>query len=692
MLSIVIPTHNRASSAVRLAETLDSHEASQPFEIVFALDGCRDNTRESLESLSFSTPLKLVESPGLGPAGARNTGVAASEGDLLLFVDDDVVPQPGMVDAHLSMHRDNDLKAVVGPYSYAPEIPVNALDFRHRDWWRSRFEAMADPTHKFTHQDLLTGNLSVSRNTYEGIGGLDESFKGYGHEDWEFGVRLLKSGGRIEFAEDARACHYPVSRPGAFLSKCNYTGRADVYFSRKHPEVFNTLPLHRCCRRNRGLWLHLKTWIPLLASQQARTIAMMGYFFDRNVEKLWDSRMLALWRRCETLAYLMGAVSAAGGLRELETFLKQFIPRPDWPDRMIGIRDLELLDGFSEISDAAGYDEIHLVTRVGGRSLDWIKILCRGEISVSSRQIADLASMHAAWPAWRSLVCPENGRRLTEGELDTLAWRQLRDGLHSLPQLTPKAFSAATTSVPASSLRVSVIEIADGKDGVDAYSELNPVQVLSLSPGGNLGKKLAQTSAECEGDVIAFVRPGDHADQLWLESALRHFSDPKTACVVSPVVPKSIRTRGEELCAALADLRRVGQWDACDLQSWNPAYVLKEFNMASHRLAVSRSVLKKYCSTLPFEPANPVELSLSILGSLILSWERVIYEPKAVIWRASKLHTPEVRELAATQSRGVIKLLFGKLTAGPGRVRALRMIPKLTRYQLRRLARSALKH
>src|SRR5256885_1303280 len=95
MLSVVIPTRDRMGV---LLETLRSLEAQDPpergFEVLVVDNGSSDGTPDAVRHLRESAGMKLelILEPGAGPARARNAGVAAASGELIMFLGDDTAP------------------------------------------------------------------------------------------------------------------------------------------------------------------------------------------------------------------------------------------------------------------------------------------------------------------------------------------------------------------------------------------------------------------------------------------------------------------------------------------------------------------------------------------------------------------------------------------------------------------------
>jgi glycosyltransferase involved in cell wall biosynthesis len=121
---------------------------------------------------------------------ARNRGIAAAQGHLLLFCDDDVYAPPGFLAAHDAAHTVSNL-VVSGPIVNVPGYHVR-------------------PKPAFTHYSrafFCTCNVSVPKVAVDAVGGFDEEFHLYGWEDTELGVRLREHGMRAKFAWEAYIWH-----------------------------------------------------------------------------------------------------------------------------------------------------------------------------------------------------------------------------------------------------------------------------------------------------------------------------------------------------------------------------------------------------------------------------------------------------------------------------------------------------
>lgn len=666
---------------------MDSQACSAPFELVLVLDGCTDNTAELVQSLRVERSLKLVELPGLGPAAARNRGVDAAMGDLLVFMDDDEVPQPGMLEAHIAAHAEAARLAVVGPYPYSPEIPVNPVDFFIREWWHSRFKAMMEPGHEYTYRDCLTGNLSISRRDFELVGGLDEEFPKAGREDYELGIRLLKSGVRIKCAPEALAYHYPISRPKSLLSKQYTCGYSDILLARKHPEVFETLPIQQYWRRSG----YKRKWARTIAlsTRVMRTglFGLLGALFERNSDRLWDERFLGLWRRSLHFAYLLGATSAVGGIRELEAFLTGWADPAEWPRCSVRIEDVDILSEPREIGGVDRCDRLLLVPRIGKSVAGWVELPCRpSQDCVPAAEIARRVCEQVSWPVWRSLVTSDE-EDVPSDEADEEAWRKFRTLVQSLsnPAEAPLPQTVAPSTRDSSHIS-AVIFSEDNGDGLSrtrpAFERDGIVSVVTVGDGG-----LAAALSACPTELVALLKPSDRVDSGWAEAASRHFLDPQTACVVAPVILPEVRTRGQELYQVLVNFERVRSWrHYCLTDSCHPACVLSGFSAACHRLVLNKRALESLCGSLVESGRNCEGTSSRLLYALLHAYERIIYEPRALIWNDLPMSTAAVKGMAVEHTNGIYKAVFDKLLSGrTGRLRALLVLAELARANARKL-------
>ena len=235
-LSVVVPTYNRVDTLrVVLPSLLDQTLASDRFEIVIADSRSVDGTAAYVTDFAAAAPSRVRYIPGdyAGRAAARNAGIAAARAPLVLFTDADIIASRDLLEQHVQAHdAAGDARiAVVGC-----ELQVKSLD----DYRMQRDQpATRRPLHPNSRRSLswlyfLTGNASVGRDDLLAVGGFDEDFTGYGHEDLELGYRLAKAAVELRYNPNAINYHWHPVGYEEQKSKMELAGVSTVRFYRKH--------------------------------------------------------------------------------------------------------------------------------------------------------------------------------------------------------------------------------------------------------------------------------------------------------------------------------------------------------------------------------------------------------------------------------------------------------------------------
>lgn len=214
-LSVIIPFHRGTASLCRclIAVRESVSAAGVPCEIIVAADGTPAG--EGLHEAASAAAASVVAlSERSGPAAARNRAAATATGDVLVFVDADVVIARDALGRIADFFaRDPSAAAVFGRYDDTPSAPGLV----------SRAKNLA---HAYVH---LTSNRSattfwaglgaIRRGAFEEVGGFDERFTRPSVEDIELGYRLSAAGHRIAIEPDIQGQHLKRwSFGGAFLS------------------------------------------------------------------------------------------------------------------------------------------------------------------------------------------------------------------------------------------------------------------------------------------------------------------------------------------------------------------------------------------------------------------------------------------------------------------------------------------
>src|SRR5665213_1927044 len=112
-LSVVIPSRNRHQLVAVVVERLLADVGF--VEVIVVDDGSTDGTFELLSEMAQAdTRLRVLLGDGSGSSVARTTGALHARGDIVLFLDDDVMPDPGLPGRHLEHHLASQPRVVLG--------------------------------------------------------------------------------------------------------------------------------------------------------------------------------------------------------------------------------------------------------------------------------------------------------------------------------------------------------------------------------------------------------------------------------------------------------------------------------------------------------------------------------------------------------------------------------------------------
>jgi GT2 family glycosyltransferase len=231
-VSVVIPSYNRRASLERLLESLASQTlAASEFEVLVVDDGSTDGTPDMLHALRTRFQLTVLHQSNAGPGAARNRGVRAACADLIVFLDDDTVPVPGLLQRHLDLHERHPNAVVIGPMVPPPDWQRPAWIRWEEDMLEDQYRAMLAGEFACTPRQFYTANASLSRERFLAAGGFDSTFKRA--EDVELAYRMRDEGASFIFDAQAAVHHYAERTFAAWCRTPYQYGRYDVVMHRE---------------------------------------------------------------------------------------------------------------------------------------------------------------------------------------------------------------------------------------------------------------------------------------------------------------------------------------------------------------------------------------------------------------------------------------------------------------------------
>jgi GT2 family glycosyltransferase len=279
-LSIVIPTFQREGV---LVETIRRVLALRPSELLLCDQTPRHEpaTEKALYEWEERGEIQILRISQPNIARAMNLGVLKASGEIVLFLDDDVIPSPGLLAAHEAAYAGHaEAWAVVGQVLQPGEEPAGTgrgTDFRF-------YSTEAQWIDK-----AIACNFSVKRDRFLEVGGFDENFVQVAYcFETEFAERVIQSGGKVFFEPGASIRHLRAERGGTrahghHLTTASSAHSVGAYYHLflRHgvigaiPGAANRLVTSVATRH------HLKRpwWIPVTLFGEVRGLAKAGQLF-----------------------------------------------------------------------------------------------------------------------------------------------------------------------------------------------------------------------------------------------------------------------------------------------------------------------------------------------------------------------------------------------------------------------------
>jgi GT2 family glycosyltransferase len=243
--SVIVPTYNRPTALARtLAALRDMDFPADQLEIMIVDSGAPGS---GAEHLARSSAARYARFPDKGVAAARNHGASLASGELLLFVDDDIVVGESNLRQHQAIHMSDDACVVGGHWEFDPELrrhlessPLGRFRLAYEDLY-NKPDGIGSGTGRgqVYPKTLAAANLSLRADTFRALDGFDERFP-VGAEDQDLTWRAAKAGCVLVYDYDIRVIHN--DQHSDFISLCRRHERGaigTVYFVRKNIDAPN---------------------------------------------------------------------------------------------------------------------------------------------------------------------------------------------------------------------------------------------------------------------------------------------------------------------------------------------------------------------------------------------------------------------------------------------------------------------
>ncbi|OGM03144.1 hypothetical protein A3K72_00425, partial [Candidatus Woesearchaeota archaeon RBG_13_36_6] len=233
-VSIIIPTYNRKEVLELVLKSL-AYQSYDPkkYEVIVVDDGGNDGTDEMVKKMIKEVPYELryywQERKGFRAGQARNLGVKHSKGEMIIFLDSDVVVVPDFITEHVKVHKKSKKAVCIGyvsghitgtlqnknyDYEEVKEIIDNNPDQITQleiipEYREEIYQKCNNSLNRYKNpwEAFYTNNVSILKKNLKKF---DENFIGWGYEDIDLGYRLFKK--KLKFNLNRYALGYSLDK------------------------------------------------------------------------------------------------------------------------------------------------------------------------------------------------------------------------------------------------------------------------------------------------------------------------------------------------------------------------------------------------------------------------------------------------------------------------------------------------
>ena len=630
-----------------------------------------------------------------GLSGARNAGVARATGDVLVFLDDDAVPEPGWLAALLAPYAREDVVGTGGLALPRWGGPRPAW-FPDEFLWTVGCSYRGLPEGEEPIRNPIGANMSFAREAFARVGGFTEDLGRVGTlpvgcEETEFAIRVRRAfpGRQVLHAPGSRVAHHVAATRATwsyFTSRCRAEGLSkavvarfvgtDDALSSERAYATRTLPA--------GVLRGLADVLQGRPAGALRAGAIVAGFV-----------VTALGYARGRLSRRAGVTPAAPGARR-DRGTGAFTP--------VHVAAMELSEGVRPLVPPPGPDGPYRQARVLVR-------LHHQPLGIVALEIPDGRVPTAqVLAAVRQQLGAELAEHLAQDGLPPSALTE--EGVPAVPDppcgrsgphaaLAPPVSVVICTRDRADSLRTTLRSVLAGNYGpfevvvVDNAPRTNatrsvveeladPRVRLVTEPRPGLSVARNRGAAEARHDVIAFTDDDVIVDPGWLRALVRGFTRaPHVGCVTGAVPPAELDTEAQAFFDAKVEWAATARPRLLDLDGHRldaPLYPFLPGTFgAGANFAVSRAALQ---SVGPFDealgagaPAQGGE-DLDYFLRCVLAGFAVAQEPAAVVWHVHRRELGDLRGQMVGYGSGLSAFAFKHLISPATAPQVLARVPR----------------
>ena len=231
LASVVVPTYNRQNQIVKTVEALRKQTLSQSDSEIIVVD---DGSSPPVEI----EHVKALRLENVERSAARNAGVKQAKGEIIIFIDDDMIVAENFIESHIKAHREWSNAIAIGKIALPDEfIQTSFGRFRHN------LELTGVPTTRGVVQSknfCAAGNMSIKRERFLELGGFDKNLNS--GEDQDLAIRHTSQDGEIVFLPEAESIHHDTALDiRSYCRRSEWGNEFVKKFCDKHPDLSDNI-------------------------------------------------------------------------------------------------------------------------------------------------------------------------------------------------------------------------------------------------------------------------------------------------------------------------------------------------------------------------------------------------------------------------------------------------------------------
>jgi glycosyltransferase involved in cell wall biosynthesis len=200
VVSVIVPVLDGGDNFVRCLAALTASLPSPAWELIVVDDGSSDGSVE--RARAAGARVLQTPHPRSGPGVARNLGATVARGEVVLFLDADVLVRPETIAQVAAIFRNEPaLAALFGSYDTQPAAP-NFLS-----QYKNLFHHYVHQTSSAEATTFWAGCGAIRRSVFRELGGFDPDYGRPSIEDIELGYRLTRAGYCVRLCHDIQVTH-----------------------------------------------------------------------------------------------------------------------------------------------------------------------------------------------------------------------------------------------------------------------------------------------------------------------------------------------------------------------------------------------------------------------------------------------------------------------------------------------------